>query len=445
MIARQSQNVYSSIHALCMISAEQLIVLLFLSLFFLELLTEFCLNEANLRYVRKRLKDQNIPNFLRAKLTPENYQKSVRYTLAKGSFERWSQIYGRAVTIFVLFGGVLAYLNHFSQNLGNGLPTWTQATGIIFCLSASLVVSLLSLPPDVYHTFVLEERFGFNKTTPALYLTDKLKGLALGFVIGVPFLFVVLSVMRSAGSYWWLYAFLFILAFQLLLVIIYPTLIAPLFNKFTPLEEGELRRRIMLLATQLGFQTSGIYTMDGSRRSAHSNAYFTGLGRSKRIVLFDTLVKEATIDQAVAVLAHEIGHYKLKHVRKRLILQSAFLFVGLYLINLLLDYEPFFHAFGLAQPSHYGALVLFAFVSGPFTFYLNPLLNHVSRKHEYEADRYAVQELRNSKPLEEALIKLTVTNLSNLTPHPWYSAYHYSHPAVAERIQAIQGLALEHQ
>jgi STE24 endopeptidase len=228
--------------------------------------------------------------------------------------------------------------------------------------------------------------------------------------------------------------------FQLLLVILYPTLIAPLFNKFTPLEDGELRRRITALATQLGFQTSGIFTMDGSRRSAHSNAYFTGLGKSKRIVFFDTLLKQATIDQTIAVLAHEIGHYKLKHIRKRLLLQSVFLLAGLYLISLLLDYQPFFRAFGLEHPSHHGALVLFALVSSPFTFFLNPLLNHVSRKHEYEADRYAVMELKDGKPMAEALINLSTTNLSNLTPHPWYSAYHYSHPTVIERVQAISGL-----
>jgi STE24 endopeptidase len=423
-----------------MILTEQPIVILFLGLFFLELVVELFLNEANLRYVQSHTQNGQLPALFREKVSPETLLSSVRYTVAKGKFERWSLVYGGLVKLFVLFGGVLDDVSRFAQTAGNLFPPSTHATGIVFCLGVSLLLSLLSLPPDLYYTFVLEERFGFNKSSLRLFAADKLKALVLGFAIGVPFLFVVLSLMQTAGPYWWVYGFGFILAFQLLLVILYPTLIAPLFNKFTPLEDGELRRRIVALATQLGFQTSGIFTMDGSRRSAHSNAYFTGLGKSKRIVFFDTLLKHATIDQTIAVLAHEIGHYKLKHIRKRLVLQSAFLLAGLYLISLLLDYEPFFHAFGLEHPSHYGALVLFALVSSPFTFFLNPLLNHVSRKHEYEADRYAVLELRDGKPMAEALINLSTTNLSNLTPHPWYSAYHYSHPTVVERIQAITGL-----
>jgi STE24 endopeptidase len=423
-----------------MIPTEQLIIVLFLGLFFLENVIELSLNEANLRYVQVHGQSQQIPELFRERMSSETFLSSVKYTVAKGNFERWSLVYGSLVKLFVLFGGVLAGVNHFSLAAGSLFPLSTQATGITFCLVVSLLLSVLSLPPDLYYTFVLEERFGFNKTSFNLFLLDKLKALVVGLVIGVPFLFVVLSLMQAAGPYWWVYGFVFILAFQLLMVLLYPTLIAPLFNKFTPLQDGELRRRILELATQLGFQTSGIFTMDGSRRSAHSNAYFTGLGRSKRIVFFDTLLKEATIDQTVAVLAHEIGHYKLKHIRKRLILQTAFLLAGLYVISLLVDYEPFFRAFGLEKPTHHGALVLFALVSSPFTFFLNPLLNHVSRKHEYEADRYAVQELRNGKPMAEALMNLSATNLSNLTPHPWYSAYHYSHPTVTERIQAIHGL-----
>ena len=423
-----------------MILTEQPIVVLFLGLFFLEITVELFLNEANLRYVQAHPQDRQLPALFREKVSPETLLSSVQYTVAKGKFERWSLVYGGLIKLFVLFGGVLDDVNRLSPTIGSLFPPSTHATGIVFCLGVSLLLSLLSLPPDLYYTFVLEERFGFNKSSLRLFAIDKLKALLLGFAIGVPFLFVVLSLMQAAGPYWWVYGFAFILVFQFLLVILYPTLIAPLFNKFTPLEEGELRRRITALATQLGFQTNGIFTMDGSRRSAHSNAYFTGLGKSKRIVFFDTLLKQATIDQTIAVLAHEIGHYKLKHIRKRLILQSVFLLAGLYLISLLLDYEPFFRAFGLERPSHHGALVLFALVSSPFTFFLNPLLNHVSRKHEYEADRYAVLELKDGKPMAEALINLSTTNLSNLTPHPWYSAYHYSHPTVIERIKAIIGL-----
>jgi STE24 endopeptidase len=299
-----------------------------------------------------------------------------------------------------------------------------------------------SLPTDLYATFRLEARFGFNKTTWKLYVTDKLKGLVLGMLIGGPFLFIVLWLMDAAGSRWWIWAFLFIAGFQLLMVVIYPTLIAPLFNKFEPLPEGELRDRILALAEKVGFKTSGIYSMDGSKRSAHSNAYFTGIGKAKRIVLFDTLMEQMTIDQGLAVLAHEMGHYKMKHIRRMLVVQTGFLFIGLYVLSWVLHYKPLFVAFGLETPSNHGALVLFSLLAGPATFYLGSLVNLLSRKHEYEADRFSVRTLRNGRPMEEALVNLTVKNLSNLTPHPWYSAYHYSHPTPTERIGAIRALSI---
>jgi STE24 endopeptidase len=293
------------------------------------------------------------------------------------------------------------------------------------------------LPTDLYSTFGLEANFGFNKTTLRLYISDKIKGLILGLVIGVPFLFVILWLMQATGSYWWLWAFAFITGFQLLMIVIFPTFIAPWFNKFEPLKEGEFRDRILKLADQVGFETSGIYSMDGSKRSGHSNAYFTGLGKAKRIVLFDTLVDQMTIDQSLAVLAHEMGHYRMKHIRRMVAVQTIFLFVGLYLLSLLLGYGPLYAAFRL-EPSSHAALVLFSLLSGPFTFYLGPFINLLSRKHEYEADRFAALTLTDRKPMEEALIHLTVKNLANLTPHPWYSAYNYSHPSPAERISAIR-------
>jgi STE24 endopeptidase len=249
--------------------------------------------------------------------------------------------------------------------------------------------------------------------------------------------------MEATGSYWWIWTFFFISVFQLVMVIIYPTLIAPLFNRFEPLPEGELRNQILRLADQVGFKTNGIFSMDGSKRSSHSNAYFTGIGKAKRIVLFDTLIEQMTIDQGLAVLAHEMGHYKRKHIRRMLIVQTVFLFAGLYCLSLLVNYRPFFTAFGLDHPSNYAALVLFSLLSGPFVFFLGPLLNALSRKHEYEADRFAIETLHNARPMEEALVNLTVKNLSNLTPHPWYSAYHYSHPTPTERISAIRAVSIQ--
>lgn len=416
---------------------EQLIVGAFLALFTLEFLVEFTLNELNLRHVRARWAAQNIPDVFRAKIQSDDFDKSVRYTLAKGRFHRWADLYGRAVLLAVLFTGLLPLLDALSLDLASWFFPMARTHGIIFCLAAGAIFSIAGLPADLYATFGLEARFGFNKTTVKLYVADKFKGLLLGLVIGVPFLYVVLWLMQATGRYWWIWAFVFICGFELLMIVIYPTFIAPLFNKFEPLKDGELRERILRLAEQVGFRTSGIYSMDGSRRSAHSNAYFTGIGKAKRIVLFDTLIEQMTIEQGLAVLAHEMGHYKMKHIRRMLVVQTVFLFVGLFILSLLVEYRPLFSAFGL-QPTSHAALVLLCLLSGPFTFYLGPLMNLLSRRHEYEADRFAAITLQNGKPMEEALVNLTVKNLSNLTPHPWYSFYHYSHPTPVERIEAIR-------
>ncbi len=420
---------------------EQLIVGLFLALFALEFVVEFGLNELNLRYVRAHWAEKKIPDLFKRNMSSEDYEKSVQYTLAKGQFQRWAEIYLRLVTLIVLFGGLLPFMDRFSKDLTGEIFSIMHVRGLMFCLGVALVFSAASLPTDLYSTFKLEARFGFNKTTWQLYLVDKLKGLLLGTLIGLPFLWIVLWLMEATGSYWWIWTFFFVFGFQLLMVIIYPTLIAPLFNKFEPLPEGDLRDRILRLAEQVGFKTNGIFSMDGSKRSAHSNAYFTGIGKAKRIVLFDTLIAQMTIDQGLAVLSHEMGHYKMKHIRRMLVVQTVFLFFGLYILSLLVDYKPLFAAFGLDNPSNYGALVLFSLLSGPFTFYLAPLINRLSRKHEYEADRFAVETLHNPRPMEEALVNLTVKNLSNLTPHPWYSAYHYSHPTPTERISAIRAIS----
>ena len=419
---------------------EQLIVGLFLVFFALEFVVEFGLNEANLRHVRRCWAERKIPDFFQRSMGSEEYEKSVQYTLAKGRFQRGAELYGRLVILIVLFSGLLPFLDRVSRDLTSGFSVM-HLQGLIFCFGVALVFSIANLPTDLYSTFKLEARFGFNKITWKLYLIDKLKELLLGILIGLPFLFVVLWLMQATGSYWWIWTFFFVAGFELLMVIVYPTLIAPLFNKFEPLPEGELRNQILRLADRVGFKTNGIFSMDGSKRSAHSNAYFTGIGKAKRIVLFDTLIAQMTIDQALAVLAHEMGHYKKKHIRRMLVVQTVFLFFGLYILSLLIDYKPLFVAFGLDAPSNPAALVLFSLLAGPATFFLIPLINLLSRKHEYEADRFAVETLRNRQPMEEALVNLTVKNLSNLTPHPWYSAYHYSHPTPVERINAIRTIS----
>ncbi|MSP41341.1 MAG: M48 family peptidase [Deltaproteobacteria bacterium] len=419
---------------------EQLLLTIFLALFTLEFFIEFGLNELNLRHVQSGRGTRKLPECFAGKMSAAEYDKSTEYTLANGGFQRWGEVYGRVVSLLILFGA-LGGLDGLARRMALAFSLGDYGQGVIFCLAAGLCFSLTSLPMDCYSTFVLEAKFGFNKTTVGLYISDKSKGLVLAVVIGVPFLVVVLWLMDVMGAYWWLWAFAFITAFQLVMIVIFPTFIAPWFNKFEPLKDGELRTRILALAEQLGFKTTGIFTMDGSKRSGHSNAYFTGIGKAKRIVLFDTLIEQMTMEQGLAVLAHEMGHYKMKHIRRMLIVQTIFSLVGLYLLSLLLKAPWFFHGFGL-MPSNHVALVLFSLVSGPATFWLGPLMNRLSRKHEYEADGFAVMTLHDGKAMEEALVNLTVKNLSNPNPHPWYSAYHYSHPTAVERIAAIRRCAV---
>jgi len=418
---------------------DQAIVTIFLALFAVQFAVEFGLNELNLRYVAASVHTKAVPELFRGKIDSQSYQRSIDYTLTNGRFHRWSEVYSSAILLIVLFSGLIGLVDRWSAQLASSVSLGSYGQGIIFCFAIGLIITLTALPTELYATFAIEAKFGFNKTTLGLFLSDKLKGLFLSALLGVPFLFVVLWLMDIMFLLLWLWAFVFVSAFQLLMIVIFPTFIAPWFNKFEPLKEGELRERILALADQVGFKTSGIFSMDGSRRSAHSNAYFTGIGKAKRIVLFDTLIEQMTTTEGLAVLAHEMGHYKLKHIRRMLLVQAAFLFGGLYVLSLLVAYPPFFAAFGL-DPSNHGALVLFSLVSGPFTFYLAPVMNRLSRQHEYEADRFAAKTLHDGKPMEQALVNLTVKNLSNLTPHPWYSAYHYSHPTAVERIDAIRHL-----
>lgn len=420
---------------------EQYIVSLFLAFFALEFIVEFALNELNLRHVRAHRVERRIPDYFYGRLSPNEYEKSVEYTLAKGRFQRWSGIYSRLVALIVLFSGLLPITDELAARISQRFSLGIYGHGVLFCFALALYFAIAGLLTDVYSTFALEAKFGFNKITPRLYVIDKLKGLVLGLMLGVPFLFVILWLMQTTGSFWWTCAFVFITGFQFLMIVIFPTFIAPWFNKFEPLKEGEFRERILALADRVGFITSGIFSMDGSKRSAHSNAYFTGIGKTKRIVLFDTLLEQMTMEQGLAVLAHEMGHYKMKHIQRMLIVQTVLLLIGLFVLSLLLKFQPLYYAFGLT-PSHHAALVLFSLLSGAVTFYLGPLMNLLSRKHEYEADRFAALTLRDGKSMEEALINLTVKNLSNLTPHPWYSAYHYSHPTPVERISAIRQCAV---
>lgn len=366
------------------------------------------------------------------------HQKAADYTRARGLLGRWDMLLDTTWLLVLTWGGLLRGLDIFWSQHFSGITY-----GIALLFSVGLLSSLIDLPLSIYRQFVLEERFGFNRMTPGLFVADLLKGAALSAVIGAPLLAAVLWLMGAMGEYWWLYVWLFWSAFNLLLMFIYPTWIAPLFNKFTPLPDGELRQRIEALLARCGFTSGGLFVMDGSRRSAHGNAYFTGFGRNKRIVFFDTLLEKLSPVETEAVLAHELGHFRLRHVPQRLILMFALSLAMLALLGQLLPAPWFYAGLGLDAASATGntalALLLFFLAMPVFTFPLTPLSSVMSRRHEYQADAYAHQHA-SGEALVQALVKLYEENAATLTPDPLHSLFYDSHPPAALRIAHLQQL-----
>jgi STE24 endopeptidase len=409
-----------------------LVLALFLAFFLAQLAVETALAVLNLRHVGRA--GDRVPAALAGQVDAETARRTHAYTLARARLGILLGFYGAALTLVLLFSGLMPALD--AALARHGLHGAHRSAAFLVALGA--LSALANLPFSLYGTFVLEQRFGFNRTTWRLWLRDRAKGLALGAVLGLPLLYATYGFYALAGRAWWLWLFAFLMLVQIAMVWAYPTLIAPLFNRFAPLPEGELRERLEAMARDAGFRTRGLFVMDASRRSGHSNAYFTGFFRP-RIVLFDTLVQQMSVDEAAAVLAHEIGHYQARHVHKRLAVGLAVQLASLWVLSLLVAWPPLFAAFGFAGPSFHAALALASLCGGAFTFFFAPLESFFSRKHEYEADRYSVAIARAPAALRSALVKLNGQNLANLHPHPWYSAWHYSHPTLVERLQAIEG------
>ncbi|MFZ9682627.1 MAG: M48 family metallopeptidase, partial [Cephaloticoccus sp.] len=300
-----------------------------------------------------------------------------------------------------------------------------------------ILLSIPGLPFDWWSQFRLEAKYGFNKTTPGLWVSDKLKGLLVACALGFPLLWVILSLVNWVGASWWLWGFGVLFGFQILMLVLYPKLILPLFNKLTPLPEGELRERLLALGDRTGFRAQAIEVMDGSKRSGHSNAFFTGFGRFRRIVLFDTLINQLSTAELEAVLAHEIGHYRRGHIPKMIAVSAVMQLGGFALIAWLAQSPWFNQAFGFPPGELAPSLLLFGLLSGAVTFWLSPLGNHFSRQHEYEADAFARDAMGGPTAMIGALRKLAQKNLSNLTPHSWFSGFYYSHPTTVEREKAL--------
>ncbi len=360
---------------------------------------------------------------------------------------RKSQDYARINQRFGLMTSTLSFLLILSMLLFNGfgwLDGWIRQftehpilMAMLFFVIIGLASDLISTPFDVYDTFVIEEKFGFNRTTVRTYILDKLKGWLLAVVIGGALLAVFVWFYHAAGSLFWLYAWLFVTGFSIFMMMFYSTLIVPLFNKQTPLEDGELREAIEAFSRKAGFKLDNIFVIDGSKRSSKANAYFSGLGPKKRIVLFDTLIKDHTTEELVAVLAHEIGHYKKKHTLKGMLMSVVTTGIMLFLLGLFLNRPELSMALGAKEASFHMGILAFGLLYAPVTLLLGILGNRQSRKYEYEADAFAATKYA-SKPLQEALKKLSVNNLSNLRPHPAYVYLHYSHPPLLQRLAHLK-------
>lgn len=382
----------------------------------------------------------SVPPRFSEKISLAAHQKAADYTKAKLGLGNGSRIWGLLLLFVWTLGGGLAWLD----NLSTSLELSTVWSGVAFLLLFFLIGTLLDLPFELYGTFAIETRFGFNKITPSLFVQDAFKQLLLMALIGAPLAWVILTLMASAGELWWLYGWLFWTLFMLIMMWAYPTLIAPLFNKFTPLPDGEMKTRIEALLARCGFKSNGLFVMDGSRRSSHGNAYFTGLGNAKRIVFFDTLLKQLEPLETEAVLAHELGHFYHGHVKKRLIVMIITTLLGFALLGWLAQQTWFYTGLGVNQPSNHAALVLFMLVMPLFTSLFTPLMSFFSRRHEFEADAYAVDN-SSGEALAAALVKMYEDNASTLTPDSLYSAWYDSHPSAPVRIDHIESLVKSNQ
>lgn len=403
---------------------------IFLVMLVATAVTQWWLASRHMRFIRGH-RDQ-VPTAFRDHIPLDAHRKAADYTLAKTRLGLIEGFYGYLILLAWTLGGGLALLNG-TWSMLEWSPLWT---GVAVMLSLFVVSSLLDLPFSLYHTFGLEARFGFNRTGLKTFIGDMLKNALLLLLLGTPLIALVLWLMQASGSLWWLYVWMVWMGFTLLMLWAYPAFIAPLFNKFSPLEDSELRQRIESLLKRCGFTSNGIFVMDGSKRSGHGNAYFTGLGENKRIVFFDTLLKSLDPDEVEAVLAHELGHFKHKHVHKRLVSMALLSLAGLAALGWLIQQPAFFQGLGVNEPSLHMGLILFLLVSPLFGFFLSPLMNALSRKHEFEADAYAASQTR-AGDLVQALVKLYRENASTLTPDPLYSTFYDSHPPAPVRVAQL--------
>jgi len=409
----------------------QTLTITFITLLVATTLVRIWLGNRHIAHVQSHR--NQVPNAFSENIALEAHQKAADYTTDKTKLALLEASMQAILLAVLTIGGGLQWIDEVLRNL---IIDHEIARGALVIVSAMLVSSVIDLPFEYYKTFVVDEKFGFNKMTPTMFFSDLIKQSVVGIILGAPILFAALWLMQGAGQYWWLYLWVIWSVFNLLMLAIYPTFIAPFFNKFTPLEDQNLKQRIETLLTKCGFKSQGLFVMDGSARSSHGNAYFTGFGASKRVVFFDTLLDRLNPDEIEAVLAHELGHFKHHHVIKRIAMMFFVSFLGLALLGWLMNQPWFYSGLGVSQMSNYMALVLFLLVSPVFLFILRPIMASYSRKNEFEADSYAAKHA-DAKYLIEALVKLYRDNASTLTPDPLHSAFYDSHPPASIRISKL--------
>ena len=406
----------------------------------LGLLVRFYLATRQIRHVAQNR--SMVPTAFAATISLASHQKAADYTITKARFGLLEMAFGAALLLgWTLLGGI----DMLNQAINStGLAGYGNLVPQLALLAAFAVISgALDLPFTLYSTFRIEERFGFNKMTVKLWLSDMVKGLVIGTAIGLPIVALILWLMSSAGSLWWLWAWAAWMGFNLLILVLYPTVIAPLFNKFKPLDDETLKARVTALMQRCGFAAKGLFVMDGSKRSAHANAYFTGFGAAKRVVFYDTLLKQLNPGEVDAVLAHELGHFKHKHIIKRIVGMFAMSLIGFALLGWLSSQVWFYTGLGIRPILNGGnealAVLLFMLVTPLFSFFISPIFAQFSRKHEFEADAYAVLQT-DGKDLQSALLKLYQDNASTLTPDPVFVKFYYSHPPASERLARMTPL-----
>lgn len=408
---------------------------IFISLLALTTGISMWLKQRHIGYIQ--LHRNQVPSAFAGTISLDAHQKAADYSSTKSRLAIYEALVQATLLALLTVGTGLQLIDGAWRNW---LPEQEVLRGILVIFSAFLISSLVDFPFDYYRTFVIDQRFGFNKMTSGMFFRDMFLHALVGLVLGTPIVLAALWLMKGAGTYWWLYLWVVWSVFNVLMLAIYPTFIAPLFNKFSPLQDTELKTRIEALLAKCGFKSQGLFVMDGSRRSSHGNAYFTGFGNSKRVVFFDTLLERLDTDEIEAVLAHELGHFRHRHVIKRIGLMFLVSFLGLALLGWLKQQDWFYHGLGVVVPSDYMALLLFLLASPVFLFLLRPLLAGYSRKNEFEADEYAASNA-DAQYLIKALVKLYRDNASTLTPDPLHSAFYDSHPPASIRVSRLLAIA----